>query len=69
MKARGRPPKAAEPAEETVEHPKAVRLLRPYAYFTDTNVLRAWDADHVETDPGEIADLIRRGAHIEETAP
>lgn len=46
--------------------PKAVRLTSPYAYFTDTNVLRAWDVDHVETDADEIATLIERGAPVVE---
>lgn len=58
-------PRKTETAE-AAPAPEAVRLLHPYAYFTEHNVLRAWDADHVETDADEIANLIARGAPIVE---
>lgn len=46
--------------------PAAVRLLRLYGYWTDDDQLRQWSEGHIETDPAEIADLIERGAPIEE---
>lgn len=55
-------PAAPEPVEASL--PKAVRLKHPYGYYTENNVLRAWDVDHVETDTGEIANLIARGAPV-----
>jgi hypothetical protein len=63
-----RAPRKAEAPEAApqADLPKAVRLTHPYAYFTDTNVLRAWDVDHVETDADEIATLIERGAPVVE---
>ena len=63
--ARARRPEAPETGPET-DLPKAVRLTTPYGYYTESNVFRAWDVDHVESDPGEIANLIACGAPVVE---
>lgn len=61
---RSEAPESAPVSSPVADLPKAVRLTHPYAYFTDTNVLRAWDVDHVESDPDEVAHLIARGAPV-----
>lgn len=59
-----RPRKDAPEAAPAPDLPRAVRLTHPYGYYTDHNVLRAWDAGHVESDPGEVAILVGRGAPV-----
>lgn len=58
--------RAEAPAAPETDLPRAVRLITPYGYYTDANVFRAWDVDHVETDPDEVANLIARGAPVVE---
>jgi hypothetical protein len=46
--------------------PKALRVLSLYAYWGEDGNLRRWSEGVEVTDPAEIADLIARGAPVEE---
>jgi hypothetical protein len=46
--------------------PKALRVLSLYAYWGNDGNLRRWAEGAQVTEPAEIADLIARGAPVEE---
>lgn len=45
---------------------RKVRLTALYAYWGDDGNLRRWSEGAEVTDPAEIADLVKRGAPVEE---
>ncbi len=59
-------PEPERAPEEKAPTIKSVRLASMYGYVTDDGYRRGWPADHVVTDPGEIDELVSRGAPFSE---
>lgn len=59
---------AATPPASSEDRPKKVRFVAPYGFYDDENHGHFWQPGDLVSDEALVADLIARGAPLEDVA-